>query len=285
MDVKLMAQKVHTGGLLALGLAAFILITHPSGASAQGNGKKPPKPQPTCSAFLDNFDGSVLDASRWVVASGSAPGRILGAHIGYYQPDRVSIGGGYLRMRLTQEGAIVDGVSGVISRGALIYTKARCWYGTYIWNVRMSSTQSNPADPSGFPTSGSVSAGFNYYNNSETEIDYEFSGKDPDYLWMVNWLNTNPQRDPTSTHQTYSYLQPFDSTSGFHEYKYVWEPGKITFYIDGVQRAVHSTDVPSVAAYFMINHWGTNGAGWGGYATLDVTRYYHIDSVSYTPLP
>lgn len=282
--MKLMAQKVHSGGLFAFGLAAFMLLTNPSSALAQGNGRKPPKPQPACTAFQDNFDGTQLDGNRWVIANGSAPGRILGAHIGYYQPDRVSIGGGYLRLRLTQEGGIVDGVSGVISRGGLVYTKQTCGYGTYVWKVRMSSTQSNPTDPSGFPTSGSVSAGFNYVNNSQTEIDFEFSGKDPDILWMVNWLNTNPNRDPTGQHQTYSYLQPFDSTSGFHEYKYVWEPGKITFYIDGDQRAVHTTDVPSAAAFFMINHWGTNGAGWGGFGTLNVTRYYHIDSVSFTPL-
>jgi beta-glucanase (GH16 family) len=130
-----------------------------------------------------------------------------------------------------------------------------------------------------------VSAGFNYVNNSETEVDFEFSAKDPNYLWMVNWLNTNPKRDPTAEHETYSYLHPFDSISGFHRYTYVWEPGKITFYVDGVQRAVHTTDVPSAIAYFMINHWGTNGPYWGGYADPNFpVRYYYIDSVRHTPL-
>lgn len=283
-DVKTMAHKVHRHLLLALpAVLAVVLSLGTSEMAWAQKGGKPPK-STSCTAFQDNFDGNKVDGTRWVVANGSAPGRIVGSHIGYYQPDRVSVSGGYLHIRLTQEGGIVDGVSGVISRGGLVYTKQTCGYGTYIWNVRMSSTQANPTDYSGFPVPGSVSAGFNYVNNSQTEIDYEFSAKDPDTLWMVTWLNTNPQRDPTSQDETYFGLQPFDSTSGFHEYKYVWVPGKITYYIDGEPQAEHTTDVPSAPAYFMINHWGTNGPGWGGYATIGVTRYYHIDSVSYSPL-
>jgi len=280
-----MAQQVQRRfPLTSLVVIVVGLAFCPSSTAWAAPRKRPPKNQ-ACPAFQDDFDGTQLDGSRWVVANGQAPGYRFAEHIGYYQPDRVSVSGGLLRITLTQEGGIVDGVSGVISRGGLIYTKQKCGYGTYEWNVRMSSTQSNPSDPSGLPVSGSVSAGFNYVNNSETEIDFEFSGKDPTYLWMVNWFNTNPNQDPTAQHETYSYVQPFDSTSGFHHYKFVWEPGKITFYIDGVQRAVHTTDVPSAPAYFMINHWGTHSPSWGGYATLNVTRYYYINSVRFAPLP
>ena len=115
-----------------------MLAGAPTNALAQ-KGRKPPKNTP-CTAFQDSFDGNKVDGTRWVVANGSAPGRILGAHIGYYQPDRVSVSDGYLHIQLTQEGGIVDGVSGVISRGGLIYTKQTCGYGTYVWTVRMSST-------------------------------------------------------------------------------------------------------------------------------------------------
>ena len=230
-----MAQKVQRGSLFALPFFLAVGIVFAASINVwatprkdnnngKGGGGKPPKNKP-CTAFVDNFDGNNVD-KRWVVANGSAPGYRVGEHQGNYQQDRVSVSGGYLRIMLTQEGGIVDGVSGVISRGGLVYSKRKCGYGTYEWNVRMSSTQASPTDPSGFSTSGSVSAGFVCVNNSETEIDFEFSGQDPDVLWMVNWLNTNPNQDPTGQHQTYSYLQPFDSTSGFHQYKYVWEPGK-----------------------------------------------------------
>jgi endo-1,3-1,4-beta-glycanase ExoK len=265
---------------LVLGACLWVWGGQPPDAHAQkGKGKNAP-----CSAFADNFDGTSLNGNLWVVANGRAPGYLAGSHIGYYQPDRVSVSEGYLRIRLTQEYGTVDGVGGIISRGGMIYSKQKCGYGTYEWRVRMSTTAPSPTDITGGPVPGSVSAGFNYVNNSETEIDFEFSAKDPDILWMVNWYNTVPARDPTSQHQTYSYLRPFDSTTYFHDYKYVWEPGKITYYVDGVPTAVHTTNVPSAAAYFMINHWGTNGPGWGGYASVGVTRYYYIDSAKFTPL-
>ena len=280
-----MSQKVQRG-LLFVGpacIAIFLLTVAPVNGWAQ-KGRKPPK-NTLCSAFTDDFGGTAVDGNRWVVANGQAPGYIAGSHIGYYRPENVTVSEGYLRIMLTQEYGTVDGVGGVISRGGLVYTKQKCGYGTYEWNVRMSTTSASPSDPTGGPVTGSVSAGFNYVNNSETEIDFEFSAKDPQTLWMVNWLNTNPAADPIGQHETASYLQPFDSTSYFRQYKYVWEPGKITFYVDGVQKAVHTTDVPSAAAYFMINHWGTDGPGWGGYASVGQARYYYIDSAKFTPLP
>jgi endo-1,3-1,4-beta-glycanase ExoK len=280
-----MAQNVHREYLFlnAEWLTAVLLMALPVGLLASPP-KNPPSNQ-TCSAFTDSFDGTKVDGTRWVIANGQAPGYIPGSHIGYYQPDRVKVSGGFLQIRLTQDYGTVDGVGGVISRGGMVYSKQKCGYGTYEWKVRMSTTATSPSDISGGPISGSVSAGFNYVNNSQTEIDFEFSAKDPETLWMVNWLNTNPKRDPTSQQETYSYLDPFDSTTYFHQYKYVWEPGKITFYVDNVQTSVHTTDVPSAAANFMINHWGTNGPGWGGYASVGVTRYYYIDSAKFTPRP
>jgi endo-1,3-1,4-beta-glycanase ExoK len=146
----------------------------------------------------------------------------------------------------------------------------------------MSSTAASPMGE-GYPTSGSVSAGFIYVNNSQTEIDFEFSGKDPDALYMVNWLNPNPARDPTEANETYSFVQPFDSTSSFHTYKFIWQRGKISYYVDGILKAEHTTNVPSAPAYFMINHWGTDSGNWGGTAIVGTPRYFHVDWVRYTP--
>lgn len=281
-----MAQKMQRGLLFVfpVWIAIFLLTVAPVNGWAQ-KGRKPPK-NTLCSAFTDNFEGTAVDGSRWVVANGQAPGYRFADHIGYYQPDRVSVGGGLLRIMLTQEYGPVDGgVWGVVSRGGLVYSKLKCGYGTYEWYVRMSTTSADPNIPTGGPLSGSVSAGFNYVNNSETEIDFEFSAMTPDRLYMVNWRNTDPSQDPTEQQETYHYWPSFDSTSGFRHYKYVWEPGKITFYVDPLTPVVHTTNVPSAPAYFMMNHWGTNSDRWGGDATVGATRYYYIDWVKFTPLP
>ena len=123
-------------------------------------------------------------------------------------------------------------------------------------------------------------------NNSETEIDFEYSANSPAYVWAVNWLNTNTRRDPTSSMETATAVPwPVATSYPLHTYTFVWAPGVITFYFDGVQVAQHTTDVPSAPAYFMINHWGTNSSttGWGGPATPSVNRYFYVKSVSYTP--
>jgi beta-glucanase (GH16 family) len=243
----------------------------------------------TSSGWQDDFNGPQPDTSFWIVANGQAPGYIPGYHIGYYDSNHVHIvgdssGGYYLQMLLTQATGPVDSnPTGIVSDGAMIYTKNTYQYGTFEMRMRMSSTSDTPSGQ-GDSVSGSVSAGFLYVNNSQTEIDFEFSALDPKTLYMVNWLNPNPQTDPTEADETFSTLYPFTVSTAFHDYKFVWQPGEIDFYVDGTLKSTHTTNVPSAAANFMINHWGTDGPNWGGYATTGTTRYFYVDWVKYTPL-
>jgi endo-1,3-1,4-beta-glycanase ExoK len=237
--------------------------------------------------WRDDFKGPKLDATRWVIANGQAPGYVAGDHIGYYDPDHVQFvtegGNTFLQLILTQENGTVDwNAAGTISHGALIYTKGTYGYGTYEWRMRMSSTAATPSGD-GDSVSGSVSAGFNYVNNSQTEIDFEFSALYPDTLYMVNWKNRNTSADPTENDETYTTLYPFSVSTEFHTYKYVWQRKKISFYVDDVLQAVHTTNVPSAPAQFMINHWGTDSGYWGGSASVGITRYFYVDWASYTP--
>jgi beta-glucanase (GH16 family) len=279
-----MAHKVKVRFLpwLSTGaIAIALLFTVASSWAAAA--KRPPNPQPQgCSAWSDNFTSGTLNPALWVVASGQAPGYIPGVHMGRYDPSRVSVENGYLKIELTQEAGLVDGSYGTVSHGGLVYTKMTCGYGTYEWRMRMSSTSDTP-DGSGAWESGSVSAGFLYVNNSETEIDFEYSALSPQYVWAVNWHNTNTRRDPTGKMETADAFEVPDATAAFHTHKFVWAPGVITFYKDGNWVATHATNVPSAPAYFMINHWGTDSPSWGGYATIGTPRYFYVDSVSYTP--
>ena len=171
---------------------------------------------------------------------------------------------------------------GVIPKGGIVYTKGTYGYGTYEWRMRMSSTAVTPLEP-GSPISGSVSAGFSYVNNSQTEIDFELGGHLPGWLYMTNWHNKNPRTGPSDRQETYTAASLPDISEKFHTYKFVWEKGKITFYVDDVFQTSHVTNIPSAPAYFMINHWGTNNLWWGGLATVGSSRYFYIDWVQYTP--
>jgi endo-1,3-1,4-beta-glycanase ExoK len=244
--------------------------------------------------WQEDFDGASLDEGRWTVWDQQSPRYIPDDHIGYYQADHVSLENGYLSMLLTQErGVVGTNLNGVISRGALISTKETYGYGTYEWRMRMSSTAASPNDIGACGSrdiSGTVTAGFIYVNNSETEIDFEVAGHRPDLLYLVNWKNADPTTDPTSSESMASTIVdsailPSGETwcSDFRTYKFVWEEGLISFYVDGVWQAEHTVNVPIAPAYFMISHWGTNKRDWGGKATIGTPRYFYVDWVRYTP--
>ena len=269
---------------LFLALSLTVLGAAGAGPKKGGGGHQKPG-----SAWREDFSSSRFNPKFWVIANGPAPGYVPGDHLGVYDPLHVSVvsdsSGSYLQLLLTQEVGTVDGnTAGTVARGAMLYTTATYGYGTYEMRMRMSSTSSTP-NGRGVSVSGTVSAGFLYVNNSETEIDFEFSGLDPNTLYMVNWLNPNPSADPDLTDRTYDYLYPFTVSTAFHDYKFVWQAGRIDFYVDGILEATHTTNVPTAPAYFMINHWGTDSPYWGGTARVGTDCYFYVDWVQYTPLP
>jgi beta-glucanase (GH16 family) len=239
----------------------------------------------SCSAWSDTFSSGKLDGSRWVIASGGAPGTNA-TNTGYYETGNVQVSPGVLRIALTQVAGTASGT--FLSYGGLVRTKQACGYGTYQWTMKMSSTALCAGSAcTGQAVSGSVSAGFLYVNNSQTEIDFEFQAPAPTAVYLVNWLNLNPSVDPTESEETvdaYSSASPaFNPLDGQHTYKFVWTAGKISYYVDGTWVVDHTTNVPTAPAYFMINHWGTDNPNWGGPATTGVTRYMYVTQTSYSP--
>jgi endo-1,3-1,4-beta-glycanase ExoK len=235
---------------------------------APANPTAPAKP----STFSDTFSGGTLDANKWFVDTGRAPGNIPGVNAGTLGAKNVDLSTGMLRLTLTQS------VSGELatSVGAEIRSKQLFGYGTYIWVARAASTSVTPHG-AGSAVSGMVTDFFNFINDSESEIDFEYQGQSPSTLEMTNF-STVSKSQSTSTPVP-------GADNGFHEYKYVWNPAKIEFYVDDRLVSTHTEHIPSVPAAAMINLWGTNSSSFGGTATNGVTRYLYVSSFSYTPLP
>jgi beta-glucanase (GH16 family) len=172
---------------------------------------------------------------------------------------------------------LTQGISGALatSVGAEIRSKQLFGYGTYVWVARAASTSATP-NGSGAAVSGSVTDVFNYMDNSQTEIDFEYEGQLPSTLEMTNYSGE-------SNSQTSSTTVP-DAAGSFHEYKFIWSAAKIEFYVDGTLVSTHTQHVPSAPAAALINLWGTNSKSFGGVATGGVTRYLYVSSFSFTPL-
>jgi len=147
-------------------------------------------------------------------------------------------------------------------------------FGVYEWVARMSSTSATP-DGVGTAKSGSVSGLFNHIGVSETEIDIEAEGQYPDQL------------DLTTKH-TLNASQTSDIAVGgahcrFHTYRFMWSPGVVLYYVNGLLYASHVLNTPIAPANVMMNHWGTNSASFGGIATPDVDRYMFVKRFTFTP--
>jgi beta-glucanase (GH16 family) len=68
-------------------------------------------------------------------------------------------------------------------------------------------------------------------------------------------------------------------TTGFHIFQMLWQPGKITYYIDGIQTASSTKNVPSNPMYLIINFdvGGPNDWGGGPNSSTPSPAYLQID--------
>ena len=97
-----------------------------------------------------------------------------------------------------------------------------------------------------------------YYVDLKPEIDImEHIGHDRDVLFHTyHYYDSNGELRSTESMATAG----IDFTSEFHTYGVDWRPGKITFYIDGIER--HSISDPNVSAQEMYIIANTAIGGW-----------------------
>src|SRR5271165_768350 len=229
-------------------------------------------------SFHDDFKGGKLDTTKWIVATYRSPDSSPGVNRGTYVPSAIDLSQGMLRITVQQQST----PSGIESFGGAILSKELFGYGTYDFEMRMSSLSPTPRGD-GKASTGAVSSGFLYYNKSESEIDLEFVGNQ-NAMWVSSWCNPNPALDPTLQQKISHRVDDSGLASGFRHYTLVWTPGAVDVLIDG-KRVAHQTEhVPKNPAHIILQHRGTNSDKWGGTAAVGVERYFFVRSVSFTPM-
>lgn len=195
----------------------------------------------------------------WEKDSGTAPpaGNVNG-NVGTFSPSNVRVGSDLI---LTLNQMQQDGE--ILSDGAEVHTKQRFNYGTFEFTSWVSAA-----------VSGTTASGFLFTNNSETEIDLEQTGNKPYAVDCTNWSGLANYQDTEVT--GFDQLLP-------HDFKIVWQPDEVDWYVDGQLVVTHTQSVPSAPAPFLFNMWGTNKSTWGGWATPGVLRYMHVTHFQYTP--
>jgi len=103
---------------------------------------------------------------------------------------------------------------------------------------------------------GVVTSFFTYTGPSDgtpwDEIDIEILGKDTTKVQFNYYTNGQGGHE-------YMHNLGFDASQSFHQYGFLWQPGKITWYVDG--KAVHTatSNIPTTPGKIMMNAW--NGIG------------------------
>jgi beta-glucanase (GH16 family) len=226
--------------------------------------------------FSDDFKSRTLNTAQWSTATYPSPDSKPGINNGVYAASAIDFEQGILRITVHQSKG-----NGVNSTGGALISKDLFGFGTYEFEMRMSSTSPTPQGK-GEAVTGAVSSGFIYYNKSESEIDLEFLGNE-NAMWVSTWRNPNPTVSPTSLDKTSKKIPNGDLSAGFHQYKLVWTPEFVDVSIDGTQVSHQTEHVPHAAAHIILQHRGTNSDKWGGVATIGVDRYFFVRSVKFTP--
>lgn len=220
--------------------------------------------------FSDNFSTGQLNTSKWQV-NAFTQNNYAGAGSNLTsRADHCIFTNGMLTIQLDQPTAST-------STGCELQSKQSFGYGTYEWVFRSSSTSTTPTGP-GVAKSGSIATGFIISDaNSKTEIDSpEIEGQRPSDVEFTNWLNLSNNGAAIIT-------TTFNPSDCFHKYRFIWTSTSVTYFIDDVQVAQHTTKIPLATnpGFILISHYGTNSSGFGGVATPGVTRYMYITSFKY----
>jgi beta-glucanase (GH16 family) len=229
-------------------------------------------------AFEDEFKTEKLDTSKWIVATYKSPDSSPGVNRGTYVSSAIDFTQGMLRITVQQHTT----ASGVESLGGAIVSRERFGFGTYDFEMRMSSLSPTPQGD-GTASTGAVSSGFIYYNRSESEIDLEFLGN-ANAMWVSTWRNPDPNLNPTLLQKISDKVLDPGLATRFRRYSLVWTPATVNVYIDGTRVAHQTEHVPQTPAHIILQHRGTNSDKWGGVAAVGVERYFFVRSVKFTPL-
>ena len=232
--------------------------------------------------FEDNFNGSSLDLSKWrpnwLGSSDTAvTPPINDFEESCYDPAMVSVSGGSLKLRAEQLSSTTaqcvlkeqdDGSrpranyrSGVVQSDDHFNFS----YGYMEARINLAGTTSRAHNWAAF-----WSTGQNWPMTGEIDVMETLEG---DPMWTYHWgTRQNPQHHSTDD---YGLVSPLN---GWHTFAAKWEPGKITYYYDGVDVGTVSGSHVVCDPHFLILNYGLSTTDWVN-TRIDVPSTMEIDYV------
>lgn len=113
----------------------------------------------------------------------------------------------------------------------------------------------------------------------------EFLSKQYETGGIVNLVNQSPDSQAAGFNAAYTpgydvQNLPFRPDGDFHEYRFDWIPGSISYYADDVLLRVFTKDIPNSPGHMVLNHWSNGDAGWSAGPPVQDTaitiQYTHL---------
>lgn len=193
--------------------------------------------------YYDDF--STFNREHWVRSN-----HPLG--LGHLRPRNVLVEGGYLKLALPANSY----------QGGQLETRQYYLYGSYRASLKL-------------PQAPSTLTGFflyrepDYYHEIDIEIVNDCSGK----VWFTTYAGG---KEPYS-HSYQTYLG-FDPTENFHEYRFDFYPGGVSFYVDGRLITSWSQGLTDTPMKLMVNAWFPQ---WLGKGQLSEDAFLLVDWIKH----
>jgi endo-1,3-1,4-beta-glycanase ExoK len=217
--------------------------------------------KPSDTAFRDQFD--TLDRNFWFISDGWTNG----PHQNCTWSERaVEVAEGMLRLSfLPGDGTSRAHLCGEIQSEAIYH------HGTY--EARIRTSQGSGLNAAFFTYIGPV------HKAPHDEIDFEILTRDTSRV-SLNTFVDGEQKNGT----TVPIDQPTDQA--FHTYAFTWEPGSITWFINGKEVHRAESNLPVTPQKLFLSHWGTDTlVDWmGAFTAPDGPVIMEIDWIAFTPM-
>ena len=192
--------------------------------------------------FTDDFDS--FDTNRWTKGSQN-----LGRS--YLDPNNVGTGDGNLAVKLPANSL----------NGGEIISNDLYSYGSYAARIKV-------------PDAPSSITGFFLYKVPDyaSEIDIEIYNDTSRKVMFSTYANGSQTHNQTMT-------LPFDPTADFHEYRFDYAPGSVSFYADGQLMKKWTNGVPKRQMKLYLNAWYPK---WLNGTKPSTDKFVQVDQIRYT---
>ncbi|HVM66152.1 MAG TPA: glycoside hydrolase family 16 protein, partial [Acidimicrobiales bacterium] len=207
--------------------------------------------------FYDDFTGSSLDSSKWTAVS--RQGDYTNNEDVCYSPSQVTVSGGYLTITsLYQTTSCGDSTHGSANHSVLsgfIYTPNFTFtYGTVEVKGTLGAGANGPW-PTIWLLGHNCQSGLDLNAESGTSCNWDLPGSDE--IDMAEFMGTatgDDQSIHTNGHDVAQTTTVSDASANTHIYQLVWQPGMITWKVDGtVTYTVSQSWVPSTPMFLIID--------------------------------